>query len=273
MRRSGRRRGVCGIAPLPSHPAPLSKGGDLLVDVDSCRASCDPHEVKLSRGFHSQLRDKLIPQIGIAFFNCLSHCKRPVAIRATYSPSDLISRFPSCTCIANDCRQQLRTVVSLLAPKQSDRAIFVITDTEEESTARPFESCILFADGCSIRPRCNAIIFGGLTFQLCVCYRVFWQSVANDEQWLRTCLSVGPGNCLGVLKEDTTPRGARWTCWSILIAWCFFFHEEEPPIAGTAKACGLRLPVLHHKGGTSVSRLCDSQTDIFASTRNHREAH
>ena len=45
----------------------------------------------------------------------------------------------------SDSRQKLRTVVGLLTPRQSGRAIPVIINTEEDSTARPSESRILIA--------------------------------------------------------------------------------------------------------------------------------
>ena len=47
---------------------------------------------------------------------------------------------------------------------------------------------------------------------------------------LRTCTSVGPGNCLGVLKKDTTPRGARWPRQAIMTAWCLFFSTKSFPM-------------------------------------------
>ena len=88
-------------------------------------------------------------------------------------------------------------------------AIPIITNTGEDSTARPSEFRILIADACPISPRHHAVIVLGFTFESCICWDIVWQGVATEEQWLRTYTSVGPGHCL-VLKENTTPRDAWW---------------------------------------------------------------
>ena len=94
--RSGRRQCVCSIvSPF------VQSGGDLPVNVDFCRVSFDPYEVELSRGFQSQLRHRLIPQIRIAFVVQLSFTLSETSSNThDISPSDLISKSPSCTRMA-----------------------------------------------------------------------------------------------------------------------------------------------------------------------------
>ena len=59
--------------------------------------------------------------------------------------------------------------------RQGERAITVLTNTEEDSTARPSESRILIADACPISLRPNAVVILSFTFKPRVCKDVFWQ--------------------------------------------------------------------------------------------------
>ena len=164
MRRSVRCHCVCSIiSPF------VQSGGDLAVDVNFCRVPFDTKSkcrvvFSLSSVTNSSQKSAL-PSL----FNCLSPRKRLLAIRTTYSLSDLISRFPSCTRIAANCCEKLRTVVGLLTPMQSERTIPVFANTEEDSTARSSESRILTADACNIRPRHNAVVILSFTFGSRVC--------------------------------------------------------------------------------------------------------
>ena len=189
-----------------------------------------------------QIRSAFVVQVSLTLQESSSNTHDILAIRPDLKVSVLHSH-------RSDCRQKLRTLVGLLTPKQSERA-----------TARPSESRILIADACTLSPRHNAVVTLSLTFKPRVCKDVVWQNIAHDEQWLRTYSSVGPGNCLGVLKEDSTPQ---WPSPSDLDCLVLVLHDEESPTAGTTKACGLRLQVLHRTTSTSVSRLCGNHTAFF----------
>ena len=68
--------------------------------------------------------------------------------------------------------------------------------------------------------------FLSFTFKSRVCKDVFLQSVATNGQWLRTYSSACQSDRLGVLKEDSTTRGARWSCQAILPVWCMFLRRR-----------------------------------------------
>ena len=48
--------------------------------------------------------------------------------------------------------------------------------------------------------------------------------------------------------------------------------KVDAPTAGTAKACILRLQVLRHRTGTSVSRLCGNQTALCVQTQPQKSS-
>ena len=156
-----------------------------------------------------------------------------------------------------DCRQKFRTTVGLLTSWQGEGAIPVITIAEEHSAARPSEPCILIAHACTISSRHNAAVILSFTFKSRVCKNVDWQSVATHGQWLCTYSSVLPRRRPRGLRgrfyiaRCTAPTAGDLDCLVLVI------HGEESPTAGTAKACGLRLQVLHHKrGGDNHTVFC-----------------
>ena len=98
-----------------------------------CRVSFDPHEVKLSRGLSVSAPSQTHPTDPHRLrCSIVSHLAR-VAIRSDLNVSVLNSH-------RSDCCQKPRTVDSLLTPEQSERAIPIITDTEEDSPARPYQA-------------------------------------------------------------------------------------------------------------------------------------
>ena len=64
------------------------------------------------------------------------------------------------------CRQKLRPVVGLLAPRQSERAVPVVSNTEEDATACSSESRILIADAGTIGLRHNTVCYFEFHFQI-----------------------------------------------------------------------------------------------------------
>ena len=96
MCRSSRCQCICGVI-----TSLVQSGGYLPVDVGPRRMPFDPHEFQPPRVIDFQHVLKLVPQIRvllIALLGLAAHTT--VAIRTTYSLSDLISRFPSWIFIA-----------------------------------------------------------------------------------------------------------------------------------------------------------------------------
>ena len=89
------------------------------------------------------------------------------------------------------------------------------------------------------------------------------QGVATEEKRLRACTTVGPSNCLRVLKEDTTPRGVRWPRQAIMTAWCLLFTTKSFPLRAPPEHVFFVFSFLTTKQDTSAIRLCDNQTVIF----------
>ena len=133
----------CAEAAEPSASAPSSN-----VVVSHRQEEClshflDPNHVNTTCGLQFQLRYKLGPQIRIA----LGISENQVAIRTTYSLSDLISWFPFCTRIA------------AIAARSS------VTNAEEDTAARPSEPHTLIADARTIGPRNNAVVILSFTLE------------------------------------------------------------------------------------------------------------
>ena len=172
-----------------------------------------------------------------------------------------------------DCRQKSRMVGGSLTSIHNGGAILVITNAEEDSAARPSDPRIPNADASPSVHASTLPRFLSFKVKSCVCKDVYRQRIATNGQWLRTHSSVCPSD-----RVRGGARGrfhiARCTAATAddLDCLVLVFHGEKPATAGTAKACGFRLQVLHHQRGTSVCVLGDHQTVFFTSRRNHREA-
>ena len=192
-----------------------------------------------------------------SLFHCLSPCKRPESIRTTRSPSELISRFPSCTHIeAIAARRSARLLVCSRPGKVKER---FLSSAILKKTPQP---ALLIADACTISPCHDAAVISSSTFKSRVCTDVFWQGTATDKQRVRTYSSVCPGDCLGILKEDSTTRGARWwPCQAILPAWSLFLTAKSllPRVPSERVVFIFRFFFLHERG-TSESLLRGNQT-------------
>ena len=121
--------------------------------------SFDPNKAKTPCGVASQHSLKFLPQVSIALvaFLRLTTCTTGRDSHNTFTvPSNL--EIPVMHLHRSDDRQQFRTIVRLLTPRQGEGAISVVVDTQEYSTARSSEPSLLIADTCSISPGHDAVV-------------------------------------------------------------------------------------------------------------------
>ena len=120
---------------------------------------------------------------------CISPRERLVAIRITYSLSDLISRFTIMDLHRSGDGQQHRTIFRLLTPRQG-----VIADAKEYPTALSSVPRVLIADTCSISPGYDAFIAPGFPSESLIRKDAVWQGVAADRMCSCTWSHVRPSD-------------------------------------------------------------------------------
>ena len=189
--------------------------------------SFDPHKVKTRCGLKSQLCPKFVPQICVALVALLRLTTCTAGRNAHYilTVSDLISRFPSCTCIAAMTANNSARLSVCSRPGKVKEQFLSSLMPKNFSTACFSEPRVLIADTRPTGPGHDTGIVFGFPFESRIRKDTVWQGVATDRMCSCARLHVCPSNRLRVLQKDTkeaqvdhvAARVVSWYCSTALV--------------------------------------------------------